>query len=466
MPLPVISVAQMREWERASWAAGILEEGVMRRAGAAVAARVLARTWPGDTVLVLAGKGHNGDDARFAAEGLLDRHGRVLRVADPAASLAEAREAPATLVVDGLFGIGLNRPLDAAWNAFIREVNARHLPVIAVDVPSGLDADTGEPLGEVLRATVTVTFGAVKRGLVSAKAVPFVGRLELAHEIGLVACPFPEADLNWMLAQDFRGVPPARPVDGHKGSFGHLAILAGSTGYHGAAVLAADGALRAMPGLVTVFTTGPAYVAVASQLQQAMVRPWAPGMALPERCSAVLFGPGLAAADVPAELKAETARLWREADVPVVADASGLSWLPAGPVREGAVRVITPHPGEAARLLGRSVEDVQSDRAAALRELSRRFGNAWVVLKGHQTLVGRSAGPLFINPTGNPGLAQGGTGDVMAGFLGGWLAQPAMQEDALRTIRFAVFHHGAGADLLASKCRAWTVQDLLGALSG
>jgi len=462
MPVPVLSVAQMRQWEEATWALGVTQESVMRRAGAALAGCARRLTRPGDAVLVLAGRGHNGDDARFAAEDLGDRTVRLVNVSDPRTALAEAGSAPAALVVDGLFGIGLNRPLDAGWNELLRTVNARGLPVLAADVPSGLDADTGEARGEVIRADVTVTFGAVKRGLLQPSAVPFVGRLELAHDIGLVRCPFPESDLNWTLAGDFDRFPPRRRVETHKGSFGHLVIVAGSEGYHGAAVLAALGALRAMPGLVTVFTTQAAYLPVASQLAQAMVRPWKAGAALPRSCSAVLFGPGLAGEDLPADLKTETARLWRESELPVVADASALDWLPSGAVPSGAVRVITPHPGEAARMLGRTTAHVQADRPASLRELSVSRGDCWVVLKGHQTLVGRGDGPQFVNPTGNPGLAQGGSGDVLAGYIGGLLAQfPSADATALR---YAAFQHGLAADELAARGGTWNVADLLAQL--
>ncbi|MBI3875118.1 MAG: NAD(P)H-hydrate dehydratase [Verrucomicrobia bacterium] len=466
MPAPVISVAQMREWEKVTWAAGISEEAVMRRAGAAVAERARALTRPGESILVFAGKGHNGDDARFAAEGLADRVVRVLNVTDPRAALAEVRRANAALFIDGLFGIGLNRPLDAAWCELIRTVNARGVPVLAVDVPSGLDADTGATHGEPIHASVTVTFGCVKRGLLRAEAVPFVGRLELANDIGLIACPFKEAELNWTLPEDFKNFPPPRPVASHKGTFGHAVIFAGSVGYHGAAVLAARGALQAMPGLVTVFTCEDSYVPVASQLQQAMVHPWKPGLKLPPSCSAVLFGPGLAGDGLPAELKAETARLWREADVPVIADASGLGWLPSGAVPNGALRCITPHPGEAARMLWQTSAHVQGDRAASVRELSQRWGDCCVVLKGHQTVVGRSTGPLFINPSGNPMLAQGGSGDVLAGFLAGVLAQPAARADALRAVLYAVWRHGRAADQMSALLPAWTTEQFIPALGG
>lgn len=465
MPTPVITTAQMREWERATWAAGVAEESVMRRASAAVARVAVRLTRPGAEILVLAGKGHNGDDARFATEGLAERRVRVLNVADAAAAAEEVSRFSGALLADGLFGIGLSRPLAGDWLRLVQALNESRVPILAVDVPSGLDADTGAPLGDAVRATVTVTFGAMKAGLLQPLAAPFTGRLEVAADIGLVACPF-QTELNWTLPEDFAGFPPPRPVAGHKGTFGHLAIFAGSTGYHGAAVLAARGALRAMPGLVSVFTTERAYPAVAAQLAQPMVHPWTPETWLPESCSAILFGPGLAGAEVSPELVQETVRLWSESPLPVIADASALDWLPPGPTPAGAVRVITPHPGEAGRMLGRATVEVQADRVGAVRALARDWGGAWVVLKGRHTLIGGGRGELFVNSSGNPQLAQGGSGDVLAGYLGGWLAQPPLQADAGRVLRHAVWAHGHAADLLAARQRAWEMADLVGWLGG
>jgi ADP-dependent NAD(P)H-hydrate dehydratase / NAD(P)H-hydrate epimerase len=462
MPTPVISIAQMREWEQATWAAGVSEESVMRRAGAALAAVARRLTRPGAEVLVLAGKGHNGDDARFAAEGLSDRRVRLLNVTEPAAVLAEVKGFSGALIVDGLFGIGLSRPLAGDWLKLIVALNQSRVPILAVDVPSGLDADTGQPLGDAVRATMTVTFGAMKQGLLRTEAAPFTGRLEVAAEIGLVPCPF-ATELNWTLPEDFAGFPPPRPVDGHKGTFGHLAIFAGSVGYHGAAVLAAQGALRAMPGLVSVITTERAYPAVAAQLAQAMVHPWAAGAALPKSCSTVLFGPGLAGPDVPEALRRELVRLWTESPLPVIADASALGWLPPGPPSD-ALRVVTPHPGEAAAMLGVAKARVLAEREAVLREISLSRGGCWVLLKGRHTLVGRARGGLFLNSSGNAGLAQGGSGDVLAGYLGGWLVQPLAQVDGCLTIRHAVWEHGCAADAVAARRRAWGMAELLAEL--
>jgi NAD(P)H-hydrate epimerase len=364
------------------------------------------------------------------------------------------------LIIDGLFGIGLNRPLSADWIELVDEINRSRIPVLSIDTPSGLNADTGEVEGAAVRATVTLTLGAPKQGLLAAAAWPYVGRLEVAPDIGLIPNP-PHGRTYWTRGEDFACFPPGRSAAGHKGTFGHLAIFAGSCGYHGAAVLAGKGALRARPGLVTLFTLERVYLPVAAQLQAAMVHPWMPVPSLPPTCSAVLFGPGLAAPDLPADLRSALAQLWQDSPVPVIADATGLEWLPPGPVRAGELRIMTPHPGEAARLLQTSTSAVQQDRPKAVLELSRRFGDCWVVLKGHQTILGRTGSELFVNSSGNPGLAQGGSGDVLAGFLGGLIAQPQLQADPLTTLRYGVWQHGAAADTLEAKRRNWTIEDLL-----
>ncbi len=468
MPAPVISVAQMREWEKASWAAGITEAAVMGRVGELVARRALQMTRPDDLILILAGKGHNGDDARLTKEHLPNRRVEVQLAPDPAKALAgfnSALEGKPALIVDGLFGIGLNRPLDNRWVALINRINESRTPVLAVDVPSGLNAESGQTEGAAIEASVTLTLGAPKRGLLEPAAGPHVGRLEVAPEIGLIPCPL-QSEKWWTLASDFRGFPPARPAAGNKGDFGRLAIVAGSLGYHGAAVLTARGAQRAQPGLITLHTQAveAVYQAVASQLQAVMVSMWRPELELPGGFDGVLVGPGLAAASLPEEIKEMTQKLWRESATPVVIDASALDWLPHGPVKENSVRAITPHPGEAARLLGTSTAQVQADRTAALREISRRLGDCWVALKGQQTLIGRSTGPIYINSSGNPHLAQGGSGDLLAGFLAGLLAQPALRKDPLMCLRHAVWQHGAAADRLTASRKNWVVEDLAAVL--
>ncbi len=192
MPVPVISIAQMRDWEQATWAAGKEEAEVIRRVGQCIGRRTLLLTKADESILILAGKGHNGDDARCAREHLPARRVELFDVTDPAAQLGKLDALLASrpaLVVDGLFGIGLNRPLGPEWVSFIEHVNVAHLPVLAVDVPSGLNADTGEPQGAAITASVTLTVGAPKTGMLRQAAWPFVGRLEVATDVGLARCP-------------------------------------------------------------------------------------------------------------------------------------------------------------------------------------------------------------------------------------------------------------------------------------
>jgi NAD(P)H-hydrate epimerase len=466
MPVPVISVAQMSEWEKVTWASGQTEEAVIRQAGQAVARKAEQLTRPGDSILVLAGRGHNGDDACVAGESLSGRTVKVVRVTDPEATTRELdallRQRPA-LIIDGLFGIGLNRALSVSWIRLLQRINLAEMPILSVDVPSGLNADTGMPLEETIRASHTLTLGAVKHGLIQSTAWPFVGRLEVAPDIGLVPYPF-TTEISWTVATDFADWPPSRAVATHKGSFGHVVLVAGSLGYHGAAVLAARGSQRAQPGLITLLTAEAVYEPVAAQLQSVMVKPWNEREALPESGTAVVIGPGLASPDLPGSFKELTARLWREARMPVVVDASALDWLPQGPCPNHAVRVITPHPGEAGRMLKRSAAEVQRERPQALRTLSRFWGDCYVVLKGHQTLIGRDKEDLFVNGSGNPQLAQGGSGDLLAGFLGGLLAQPLLQADPLKTIRYGVWQHGSAADALQQRRANWTIEDLAATL--
>ena len=462
MPIPVISNAQMREWEAATWTTGQTETEVIRRVGKLIARRARKLTRAGDTSLFLVGKGHNGDDTCAAAEQLEGRRTEVLEMFLPDTDLmpleSELQKKPA-LIVDGLFGLGLNRPLSEAWQQIIYAINASKIPVLAIDVPSGLNADTGETFGACVRAAVTLTVGAPKTGMLAPAAWPFVGKLEVTEDVGLIPCPL-AAELNWTLPEDFEHFPPARPVAGHKGDFGHAVIVAGSFGFHGAAVLAARGAQRAKPGLVTVFTQEEVFHPVAAQLQSAMVNLWKPEIKLPEKTSAVLVGPGLAAPNLPDELRKAVRHWWRDLKTPFIIDASALDFLAAEPFQKNFIRVLTPHPGEAARLLNSPPQKVQANRPAALRELSKKFGGCWVVLKGNQTLVGRAEGNVFANPSGNAQLAQGGSGDLLAGFIAGLLAQPALQADAGKTLRYAVWQHGAAADQLSMTRPNWTVEDL------
>ncbi len=479
MALPVLTAEEMKAWEAATWAAGIRETEVIRRVGERLAAAILERTRTGESVVLLAGRGHNGDDTRAVVPFLADREVHLVHGFKPAVAATElalllrSGRRPA-LIVDGLFGMGLNRDLEAPWIEFIEAINGCGIPILAVDVPSGLDAATGRPRGAAIRARWTVTVGAPKTGLLESTAWDYVGRLEILDEVGLLVRPSgiprlhsnrdgeePDAwksDLWWTRDADFTGFPPPRPVASHKGDFGHVVIVAGSVGFHGAAVLAARAAAAARPGTVTVMTPPDAYSVVASQLASVMVRPWDPTAALPANTSTVLVGPGLAGRGLNAEHRSCAVQWWREFPGPMVVDASALDWIPKPAPPTGAIRILTPHPGEAGRRLDLSAAAVNAGRPAAVRALAD--STAWVVLKGHQTLVGTATGPIWVNSTGNSGLAQGGTGDVLSGFIAGLIAQPGLAADPQRTLRYAVWEHGRAADRLETRGRNWTAVEL------
>jgi NAD(P)H-hydrate epimerase len=463
MPLPVITAEEMRAWEASTWESGIAPVEVIERVGRVLAAELMRRTRSGDRILVVAGPGNNGADAKACVRFLTDRQVVVVDATEPVSATGQLQDElsePPDWIVDGVFGIGLNRPLDPAWAGLVDTLNRFRSFRVSIDVPSGLDATTGAVLGTAVQADETWTLGAPKTGLTVPTASAFTGRVRLFPDIGLRGRPRASGGLLWSVPGDFVGFPPRRPVDGHKGTFGHVTLLVGSQGYHGAAVLAARGALRARPGLTTLIVQPEILAVVAAQLSAPMVRSWTANLRLPENATSVVIGPGLAAKDLPVPFRDLASRTWREHEGAVLADASALDWLPPRSGLSSTLRVVTPHPGEAADMLDTTVKKVLADRVGSLREISRRLGNAWVVLKGFQTLVGRAEGPVWVNPTGNPGLGQGGTGDVLAGFLGGLLAQSRLAAMPERTLAYAVWEHGAAADRLEEASRNWSAEEL------
>jgi hydroxyethylthiazole kinase-like uncharacterized protein yjeF len=345
-------------------------------------------------------------------------------------------------VIDGLFGIGLARPLTGAARELALAVNGFDCPVLALDVPSGLDADTGAvvgPDGVVVRASCTITFIGDKPGLHTFAGRDMAGEVVVAP-LGIDAALLPTATCMLNAPELFAGHLMARAHNTHKGSFGDVAIVGGAAGMAGAPVLAARGALYCGAGRVFVasIAPGPAFDPVHPEI---MFRD-AASFDSPN-CTLVL-GPGMGSAAATLLAKA------LDGSAPLVIDADALNMIAASAdlqarlsARNGAA-ILTPHPLEAARLLGVSAAIVQGDRLAAARELAARFGKI-VVLKGSGSVIAEPGGMAVINTTGNPGLATGGTGDVLAGICGALLAQgwPA-REAALG----AVWMHGAGADRL------------------
>ncbi len=401
---------------------------LMERAGAA-AARIALEMLDG-RCLIVAGPGNNGGDARVVA--------RLLAEAGHAPTLLCGNEpypdGEFALIIDGLFGIGLARPVAGLHAQWIERMNASGAAILALDVPSGLDAETGAAPGPVVRATHTVTFIALKPGLLTGDGPDLCGMIDVC-DLGL-AVPVDGVLVEPAL---FRHTLRPRPQNSHKGSFGSVAILGGAPGMAGALLLAGRAALKLGAGRVHL-----------GMLERLPVDSGQPELMLRDaddvlgHADVLAIGPGLGQSAQAAELLARTL----DAPRPLVLDADALNLLAQDARLAGQLAVrpaptfMTPHPAEAARLLGTDTRTIQKDRIAAALKLARRFA-AHVALKGYGTLVATPDGRWFINASGNPGLATAGSGDVLAGMLAALLAQGWPPLDALLA---AVHLHGAAAD--------------------
>ncbi len=415
------------------------DEPLMQRAGAAAAA--LAAKIAADTakdVLVLAGPGNNGGDAKIVADLLQQKFFRVtLATAAEAATLPVDRRWG--LVVDGLFGIGLARDIEGTFARLVSYANAQDCPVLALDIPSGIASDTGRVLGHAVKATHTVTFIALKPGLLTLDGPDHCGEVTVA-DLGLEARQLVRPT-GWTAApQLFAEVLKTRPQNFHKGLAGSLAILGGAAGMTGAALLAGRAALKLGAGRVYV-----------GMLEDMSLDPGAPELmlrhpddALGQDLDAIVIGPGLGQSERADALVGAVLA----SDIPCVLDADALNLvandtgLRAACAKRRADTLLTPHPAEAGRLLGMKTAEIQNDRLAAAQRLSAEF-NAHVVLKGNGSVIVARDGHWFVNTTGNPGMASAGMGDVLAGILGALLAQKLSGEAALV---LGVHLHGLAAD--------------------
>lgn len=461
---------------------GVPGRTLMETAGRAVAGAI-ARHYPEKCrPLVACGAGNNGGDGYVIARVLAEQgRGVVPRVLEPARLERQSPESKANrdllaagnveclraddvaavraalegcdLVVDAVFGVGLGRPVEGEAALLLRELAASGLPIVSVDLPSGMSSDTGLPLGFALEAALTVTLGLPKLGLALA---PISGKV-LVADIGLPADSIARAGIraHLLTRAAARAFLPPRPLAGHKGTFGHVLVVGGALGKTGAALLSALGALRAGVGLVTLAAPRTLVPIFASQLTEAMclvlddagsgdfaVVHAAQIRREAEARDALVLGPGLGQSEAAAALARDLAT---HAGVAAVVDADALNAFAGAldALRSVAPRILTPHPGEAARLLASDTAAIQADRAGAARVLARR-SNAVVVLKGARTVVANPAGELSINATGGPGLAAGGSGDVLAGILGAFLARGLSAWDAAR---LGVQLHGLAGDL-------------------
>jgi hydroxyethylthiazole kinase-like uncharacterized protein yjeF len=486
----ILNAAQMREADRATiHDVGIPSVVLMENAGRQVVAAMesLFDDLADRAVAVVAGKGNNGGDGFVVARTLhqrgvdttvflvgrvaevkgdarinLDVLGRlgvtVVEVADESAwELHFSEVSPHDLIVDALFGTGLSSPLEGLFQTVVADLNASGIPIVSIDLPSGMSADTPDLIGDCIDASVTVTLGAPKLPLILPPAEQKSGEVVIA-DIGIPMGVIEQVEgprIELITKDSLRPVIPPRAPDSHKGDFGRVLLVAGSVGKTGAAALAATGAMRSGAGLVTVACPRSCLPVVAAHGAEYMTEPLeetptgtvhfaAAEAVLALKADVIAIGPGLGRGEGVSTFVRE---LVEKSEVPLVLDADALNAVADEPAvlqgREGRDLIITPHPGEMARLMGCSTEDVQADRLGMAQDFARRH-RVYVVLKGYRTLIATPAGPVFVNPTGSPGMATGGTGDVLTGMVAAWLAQLL---DAEAACRVAVYLHGAAGEL-------------------
>jgi len=491
----LLTAAESREVDRLSQEKyGVPSYSLMTRAGEAVA-RAIVRRWPDTTaagVLVIAGKGNNGGDGLVAARTLMRAGERVevvmlARAADLKGDAARAqadfvaaggvvREAPdesafdaalaqvrAGVVIDAIFGTGLNSEVKGLARRAIGAINSINAPVAAVDIASGVNSDTGAVMGIAARALLTVTFGYAKYGHVSFPGAGLCGDLEIT-EIGFAPEAIGDVAPRGSLIERAEAAALIRPraINTHKGTYGHPLIVAGSQGKSGAAILTARGALRIGAGLVTAAIPKEIAAIVAAGQAELMTEAM-PGReghfaaaatiakleSLIAGKSALIAGPGLGASDDIADLIAWLVKEGARPDRPLLIDADGLNVLARlGPATlksaQGPI-ALTPHPGEMSRMLGCSTAVVNADRISAARRMAAITG-ASVLLKGARSVIAMPDGTVFVNSSGNPGMATPGMGDILSGITGALMGQGMSPGEALR---LGVFLHGYAADRLA-----------------
>ncbi len=477
---------QMRQVDQASAEHGMPSSLLMENAGIALAEAAAELAGPQGRFLVMCGMGNNGGDGLVAARKLAGQ-GRLVNVelmgigealeGEPARNHKALKASgvsvgpigedvpvgPGDVVIDALLGTGLSRAPEGKYADAIGRVaswRAAGAKVVAADLPSGLQSDSGVPLPPTVSADVTLSFGFLKQGQVLEPGATLCGQTRVI-DIGIPRAAHAKLvdPAVWLLEEsDVKGRIPVRRPEAHKGSVGHVLVVAGSRGKTGAAALTGQAAYRAGAGLVTVATRPEALAAVMAHAPELM------GVELPstgplgigdlndlleaaDGKQAVVVGPGIPRGDETGKL---LAAFLEELTVPCVLDADALNAI-AGNLavlkKAKGDLLLTPHPGEMGRLIGQTVQQVQQNRVATVREAAQGT-QVVVVLKGARTLIAREDGTVFVNPTGNPGMATGGAGDVLSGMCGALLGQGLSPEDAAVT---AVFAHGLAGDLVAAR---------------
>ena len=496
--MKILTAAEMKEVDRLTTErAGIRSAVLMEHAGGS-AAQFIRQRFPNlgrRLIFVLCGKGNNGGDGLVAALQLVGMGARteVILFADPNELKGDAADnlrrwenasgelhvvrspaewskwksqiAECDILVDALLGTGARGAVEGLLRDVIESVNGRELrcPVVAVDIPSGLHADTGEVQGTVVEADYTVTFTAPKVGMFQGDAQHYLGEL-VVRETGVPAELIEEVgrgDLRWSEPGEFGQFAKRRKADGNKGDYGHALIVAGSVGKSGAAVLASWSALRTGAGLVTAATPAAVLPIVAAHTPEIMTEPlvateagtvslrsleYGKFEAILKGKRALAMGPGLTTQDETQQFVRTI--VGKRDSIPLVLDADGLNAF-AGRAAdlknaEGLIAV-TPHPGEMARLTGLKTSEVQVRRMKLALESAAAW-NAYVILKGHNTIVAAPDGKAFVNSTGNPGMGTGGTGDVLTGMLSALTAQFGTEKWE-RLLAFGVYLHGLAGDI-------------------
>ncbi len=488
---------QIRAYDRIAMESfGILGAQLMENAGRGAAETILSHFKKATRIAVFSGPGNNGGDGYVVARHLVNA-GRTVRVflaqpeekiagdallnfdimrkmgvdftdASTPGALAEALRSPDfDLIVDALLGTGVSRDVEGVFADTIRRINelGTRVPVVSLDIPSGLNADFGHPYGAAVRAKATVTFGHLKRGLILYPGVDFAGTVHVVP-IGAPGTVSEQAGFDGRMTDRQSVLPwlPERRPDGHKGTFGHLLVVGGLSGKTGAAAMVGQAALRSGCGLVTVATSSQAQSALEAKCLEVMVdhiidaadSPLSEKAAkridtLLENKKAVALGPGLGTQPGVAHL---AVRLLRSLSVPAVVDADGINILADDPGTVGRVEapmVFTPHPGEMSRFIKKSVPAIQSDRVGTARDAAQR-NQVVMVLKGARTVVAAPDGRVFVNPTGNVGMAGAGMGDVLTGIIGGLLAQGVGPFEA--AVLGAYLHGSAGDRMVNVKGEA------------
>jgi NAD(P)H-hydrate epimerase len=443
-------------------------------------------------VAIIAGKGNNGGDGFVIARYLLNQgvSVKVFLLADPKAPRGDAEtnlhiltrmkgeviSVPSSkdfqkmkkdcekfdLLIDAIFGTGLDAEVRGYYREAINHLNTLQKPIVAIDIPSGLDADTGKPLGTAIRASLTITFGLPKAGLLISPGLDYVGELKVI-DISFPRNLIEEEKIQTHLLEEGeirRWLSIPRYGDTHKGDYGHLLVLAGSVGKTGAAAMTCEAALKMGAGLVTLGIPKSLNSIMEVKLTEVMTQPLPETpqqtlslrglnaiLRLCENKKGVVIGPGIGRVK---ETQSLILKLVKTLNLPIIIDADGLTALATQPKifpPTNRSLILTPHPGEMATLTRSTVKEIQGDRIGVSRNFSKSH-HVYLVLKGHRTVIATPQGEVFINPTGNPGMASGGTGDVLTGMIGGLICQGL---GILTSLQIAVYLHGLAGDRVASE---------------